>query len=84
MGCVYFSDGTKRTGPRTEGINFGPPNRTRYLNLMRMFYNLRKFHLSNLTDSRCEHMYRYIATQSFSGCASTRRAGWTHGYHQFE
>ena len=24
---------------------------------------------SNLTDSRCEHVY--IATQSFSGCAET-------------
>ena len=30
-----------RTGPRTEGIKFGPPDRTRYLNLMRMFYGLK-------------------------------------------
>ena len=44
-GCVYFSDRTKRTGPQTEGIKFGPLDWTRCLNLMRMFYDLRNFHL---------------------------------------
>ena len=34
-----------RTEPWTEGIKFGLPDRTRYLNLMHMFYDLRKFHL---------------------------------------
>ena len=45
VACVYFLDRTKCTGPRTEGIKLGLPDRTRYLNLMRMFYDLRKFHL---------------------------------------
>ena len=45
-GCVYFSDRTKRTGPRTEGIKFGLPDRA--IIFFGRGFDLENFYLNKL------------------------------------